>query len=91
MTATFNRELMSLLELMIGIKITPHNYTWGNRDDIARRNIEINVDFTTQRFRHMKNVLSSTLSVTLDKKCIVYTNTASCLDQMVQLYSINYM
>ena len=82
MTATFNRELMSLLELMIGIKILPYNYLWGNRDEMKRRNIKIDVDFTTQRLRHIKNVLSSTLSGNLDKKCIVYTNTASCLEQM---------
>ena len=82
MTATFNRELMSLLELMIGIKILPHNYLWGNRDGMARRNIKINVDFTTQRLRLIKNVLSSTLSGNLNKKCIVHTNTASCLEQM---------
>ena len=49
---------------------------------MARRNIKINMDFTTQRLRHIKNVLSSTLSGNLNKKCIVYTNTASCLEQM---------
>lgn len=82
MTATFNRKLMSLLELMIGIKILPHKYLWRNLNGMARRNIKINVDFTTQRLRHIKNVLSITLSGNLDKKCIVYTNTASCLEQI---------
>ena len=82
LTATFNRELMCLLEQMIGIKIPPYKYLWGNRNDMGRRNIKINVDFTTQRLRHIKTVLTSTMSGNLDKKCIVYTNTASCHEQM---------
>ena len=35
-----------------------------------------------QRLRAIKNVLHETLFGNLTKKCIVYTNTASCLDQM---------
>ena len=49
---------------------------------MARRNIRINVDFTTQRLRCIKLILEDTLSGNLDKKCIVYTNTSSCLEQM---------
>ena len=82
MTARFNRELMILLEEMIGIKIPPQNYLWGNRNDMARRNIKINIVFITQRLQHIKGVLSSTLSENADKSYIVYTNTSSCLEQM---------
>ena len=49
---------------------------------MARRNIRISVCFTMQRLRAIKNVLHKTLFGNLMKKCIVYTNTASCLDQM---------
>ena len=35
-----------------------------------------------QRLCSIKNVLRDTLFGNLNKKCIVYTNTASCLDQM---------
>ena len=49
---------------------------------MARRNIRINVEFTLQSTRVIKRVLKSTLSDNLNKKCIVYTNTASCLDQL---------
>jgi len=82
MLAMINRELMSLLEEMIGIKIPPQNYLWENRNDMARCNIKINVNFTTQRLCHIKAVLGSILSGNFDKECIVYTNTASCLEQI---------
>ena len=49
---------------------------------MARQNIRINVEFTLQSTRVIKRVLKSTLSDNLNKKCIVYTNTASCLDQL---------
>ena len=49
---------------------------------MARRNIRIHVDFTTQRLRCIKLILQNTLSGNFDKKCIVYTNTSSCLEQM---------
>ena len=35
-----------------------------------------------QRLCSIKSVLGDTLFGNLNKKCIVYTNTASCLDQM---------
>ena len=77
MTATFNNRL-----LLIGIKVLRENYLWSGRRKMARRNIRINVVFTLQTTRVIKAVLKSTLSDNLNRKCIVYTNTASCLDQL---------
>ena len=82
MTATFNSSLLGLLNKMTGVVVSPSNYLWSSRTNMARRNIRINVDFTTQRLRCIKLILEDTLSGNLDKKCIVYTNTSSCLDQM---------
>lgn len=56
MTATFNRELMTLLEEIISIKIPPHNHLCGNRNNMARQNIKTNVEFTTQRPHHSKGL-----------------------------------
>ena len=67
---------------MIGIRVALQNYLWINRDNVARRNICINICFTVQQLRAIKSVLKDTLFGNLVKKCIVYTNTASCLDQM---------
>ena len=77
MTATFNNRLLGIMETMIGIKVLRENYLWSGRKKMARRNIRINVEFTLQSTRVIKRVLKSTLSDNLNKKCIVYTNTAS--------------
>ena len=82
MTATFNPTLINLIESMIGIKILRENYLWSSRDKMARRNITINIKFTTQTTRYIKTVLHGSMCGNLNKKCIVYTNTASCLDQL---------
>ena len=71
-----------MLQKMTGVWIPPPNYLWSSRLKMARRNIRIHVDFTTQRLKHIKSVLENTLSNNLNKKCIVYTNTSSCLEQM---------
>ena len=84
MTATFNTELLKLMENMIGIQVVPQNHLWGGRNSMARRNIQIHVDFTKQRLKHVKSVLEDTLIGNLKKKCIVYTNTASSLEPMQQ-------
>ena len=82
MTATFNPTLINLMESMIGIKILRENYLWSSRDKMARRNITIHIKFTTQTTRYIKTVLHRSMCGNLHKKCIVYTNTASCLDQL---------
>ena len=82
MIVTMNNDILTMLQNMIGIRISPQNYLWRNRSNMARRNINITVYFTTQRLRVIKTALRDTLFGNLDKKCIVYTNTVSCLDQM---------
>ena len=82
MTATFNNRLLLILQKMVGIKFLRENYLWSGRRKMARRNIRINIVFTLRTTRVTKAVLKSTLSDNLNRKCIVYTNTASCLDQL---------
>ena len=40
------------------------------------------MEFTTQRLKYIKFVLENTLANNLIKKCTIYTNISSCLDQM---------
>jgi len=82
MTATFNPTLINLMESMLGIKILREDYLWSSRDKMAQRNIVMSIKFTTQTTRYIKTVLHRSIFGNLDKKCIVYTNTASCLDQL---------
>ena len=82
MTATFNQSLLGLLETMIGVKVLASNYLWSGRQKMSRRHIRINITMSSQSTRYVKKVLESTLIGNLNKKAIVYTNTASCLDQL---------
>ena len=80
MTATLNVDILRMLQNMIEIRMASQNYLWSDRKNMARRNIRINIIFTIQRLRAIKSILTETLVGNLDRKCIVYTNTASCLD-----------
>lgn len=82
MTATFNSLLLDMLQKMTGVKISSPNCVWSSRVNMARRNICIHVDFTTQRLRHINSMLENTISNNLNKKCIVYTNTSLYLEQI---------
>ena len=67
---------------MIGVKVLASNYIWSGRQKISRRHIRINITMSSQSTRYVKKVLESTLIGNLNKKAIVYTNTAACLDQL---------
>ena len=77
MTATFNTELLGLLQSMIGISITPSMYLWSGRDEMQRRTVRISVSISTQYLKSVKVILKNLLSSNLDKKVIIYTNTAT--------------
>ena len=77
MTATFNMELLSILQTMIGIRITPSMYLWSGRQDMQRRTVRISVSMSAQYLKCVKMILTELLSSNLDKKIIIYTNTAS--------------
>lgn len=67
---------------MIGVKVLANNFLWSGRGKMAHRHICINITLTSQSTRYVKKVLESTLSGNLNKKAIVYTNTAACLNQL---------
>ena len=82
MTATFNLHLLDTLESMTGIRILPVNYFWSGHDGMARRNIHIQHTHTPQHFRVIKSILSDVLADNLQKKAIIYTNTASLVERI---------
>ena len=77
MTATFNKELLRLLQLMIGIRILPAMFLWSGREGMQRRTVRINVSVSTQYLKFVKKILKDILSSNLNKKIIIYTNTAT--------------
>ena len=77
MTATFNNELLRLLQLMTGIRILPSMYLWSGRQSMQRRTVRISVSVSTQYLKFVKCILKDLLSSNLHKKVIIYTNTAT--------------
>ena len=49
---------------------------WSSQSKMARGNIGIEVEFIYQCTWRIKNVIENQLNDNLNKKCIVYTNTA---------------
>lgn len=56
MTATLTLKLLTLLQKMTGIKLSPDNYLWSKHDSMARRNIKINYTYTIQWHRLIKSI-----------------------------------
>jgi len=77
MTATFNIELLNILQRMIGIRVPPTMFLWSGRDCMQRRTVRISVSMTVQYLKQIKDILKKLLSDNLSKKAIIYTNTAS--------------
>ena len=77
MTATFNVELLSILQSMIGIRISPSLYLWSGRDEMQRRTVRMSVSMSSQYLKNLKQILTNLLSSNVDKKVIIYTNTAT--------------
>ena len=82
MTATFDNTLLDLLQKMIGIKVVPQNYLWAGKVKMSRRHIKLNVSITFKRSKEVKDVLKYTLRGNINKKVIVYTNTAEFLETL---------
>ena len=76
MEATFNYDLLHDLQLLVGISVLPQLHIWGTRQSMRRRVVKIEVNNTTQHLKHVRSCIDSFLSGNLDKKLIVYTNTA---------------
>lgn len=82
MTAAFNKLLLGLLEKMIGMKVLPNSFLRSGRKNVSRRNVSINGSFTNQSSWNVKKVLVSNVGDNVNKKAIVYTNTASCFEHL---------
>ena len=76
MTATFNSEYQSLLESMIGFKLLAPNTFWARQSSFEKRHIHINIKYSTQHFRLMKEYLITHLASNSTHKAIIVTNTA---------------
>ena len=84
MTATFNLELKSLLTQMTGIIVHPNNTCWGIPNSFNRRNISIELKYTNQLFRFIKNTILTKIKDRPNSKAIIFSNVAKKIELMKQ-------
>ena len=76
MTATFNNQLLRLLEKMIGIHICNRNIFWADIKKFQKRHINISFNYSVQQYSYMKSQLQLNLTQGSTNKAIVITNVA---------------
>ena len=84
MTATFNLELKSLLTQMTGVDVHPYNICWGILNSFNRRNIAIELKYTNQLFRFVKNSIINKIKDRPKSKAIIFSNVARKIELMKQ-------
>ena len=76
MTATFNKQFESLLQKMIGFNINNENTFWASQSNFRKCHIDINIRYSTQHFRLMKEYLLNLIPQDSSHKAMIITNTA---------------
>ena len=59
MTATFNNQLLLLLQKMLGIQINSSNTFWGDHCQFRKRNIKIQIKYLNRKFLNICNQIKS--------------------------------
>ena len=62
MTATFNVELLSLVQSMIGMRVCPEMFLWSGRDAMQRHTVRISVSMSMQYLKSIKDILKTILA-----------------------------
>ena len=83
MTATFNKDLLHLLQQMIGFNISNSNTFWAPIKSFNKQHINIDITHTKQPYNLMKKCQISKLKHNPKFKAIAIINTAqkACLCQ----------
>ena len=71
MTATFNFELLNVIQLMIGARVSPVIFLWSRRDEIQRYTIIISVSISAKHLILIKHALKNILAGNSSKKNIM--------------------
>ena len=82
MTATFNHNLLTLLQQMIGIYFHANNLFWNGPLLFRKRNIKICIKYSKQTFRFVKDCLSNIIKPHIHSKAIICSNSATSLQQL---------
>lgn len=82
MTATFDHDLLQLLQRMIGIRFLPSNFFWSGKLGMCKRKIHMQIVSTSQHLRVIKKQLLKHLLNNTTNKCTIYSNTASTVEHL---------
>ena len=81
MSATFNKTLLELLQKITGYNFNNECMCWPGIDDFDRRNIQLSMTYSVQKFKVIKQALKTYLSNdNLERKCIIYSNVAKSVE-----------
>ena len=81
MTATFNNQLLRMLEKMIGINVSHRNMFWADTKNFQKRHINISLLYSVQQYNKAKTQLEQNLKDKPTHKAIVITNVANKASQ----------
>ena len=79
MPATFNNELLLLLERMIGMNFSQQCVFWSNKKRFQKRYIHIQLQYSNKKKRFLKQQLHSYLSCNIKAKAIICGNVTKSL------------
>jgi superfamily II DNA helicase RecQ len=82
MTATFNKNMNTLLKKITGLHIEDDFIYWSDASSFSRRNIKIDVSLTVYKMKIIKEQLKQYLVGNDTNKAIIYSNISSQVTSM---------
>ena len=82
MTASFTKRHLGLFQKLSGFKIVEKNTFWCGPNGISRRSVCIQFEYSRFYLKHCKKYLQQLLSDNVNKKAVVYHNTAKSITSM---------
>ena len=84
MTATFNNNLLHLLQRMLGIQFMLPNIFWGSVHSFSKRHISISIRYSKQQFKLITTQINEKLQRDIKNKHIIISSTAQKVNEMQQ-------
>ena len=82
MTATFNTNLLHLLQQVTNITFNPHRFFWSPNSLFKKRHIKICIKYSTQYKRFIKDNLHQFLKTDIKSKAVICANTAKKVTEL---------
>ena len=66
-----------MLEDVRGLRVPTHNMLWSSKKKLQRRTVNIKISFTLLYIKGLKGLLKTRMEDNVQRKVIIYTNTAT--------------